>query len=147
MNMRGGRVRWLLASVAIILGCNDGGNGTDPRDTSIQGSEPFTFAVISDIHVRLPGNPDDRSYNAAQNLANLDEAVGSIARNHPDADLVMVTGDLVGCLFSEDPADYGGGAATPADVFKQAMDRLPLPYYPVLGNHDYEVGFDASSEA
>jgi len=145
MDMRRGRLRVLIAGLAILLGCNDGGNPADPRDTSIQGSEPFTFVVISDLHVRLPGNPDDGSYNAAQNLANLDEAIATIARDHADADLVMVTGDLVGCLFSENPADYGGGATTPADVYKQAMDRLPLPCYSILGNHDYLVGFDPST--
>ena len=134
-----------LAAVVLLFACKDGGSEADPRETSVQGPEPFTFVVLSDIHVRLPGNPDDRAYDAAQNLANLDAAVATIGRDYPDADLVMVTGDLVGCLFSENPADYGGGAATPADVFKQMMDRLPVSYYPILGNHDYEVGFDASS--
>ncbi len=105
-------------------------------------NEPFEIVVLSDIHTRVPGNPDDGVYDSLKNLANLMLAVDLINENHGDADFVVVTGDLVGCLFSEDPLDYIGGTDTPPELFKFQMDHLTLPYYVALGNHDYQIGFD-----
>ncbi len=102
----------------------------------------FFFIVLSDTHVRLPGNPDDQSYDNAGNIANLQAAIDGINTNYSDADFVMVTGDLVGCLFSEDPDDYLIGEDNPAERYKAMMDELEMPYYGALGNHDYQKGFD-----
>jgi Big-like domain-containing protein/calcineurin-like phosphoesterase family protein len=104
----------------------------------------FFFVVLSDTHVRLPGNPDDDNYDNAGNIANLEAAIDTINANYSNADFVMVTGDLVGCLFSEDPADYGVGVDNPAERYKAMMDELDMPYYSALGNHDYEKGFDTT---
>ena len=105
----------------------------------------FFFVVLSDVHVRIPGNADNLYYDNAQNINNLEQAVDEINRRFPGADFVMLTGDLVGTLFSADPADYAAGFDTPADRFKAIMDRLSMPYHAALGNHDYSVGFNAGN--
>ncbi len=101
----------------------------------------FFFVLISDTHVRIPGNPDDAYYSAQSNLDHLAEAIGRIAEDFADAAFVAHTGDMVGCLFSENLADYAAGNDTPADRFKAMMDALPFPYHAVMGNHDYESSF------
>lgn len=117
-----------------LNGCGDE-EGADQDDS-------FTFVVISDTHVRLPGNPDEVTYKSQANLDNLEGVVSTLNRDYPEAVCVVVTGDLVGCLFSDDPTDYLTGQANPAEVFKHHMDQLSMPYYPVLGNHDYQKGYD-----
>jgi hypothetical protein len=104
--------------------------------------DSFTFIVISDTHVRLPGNPDEVDHKNQENLDHLEGVVATLNRDYPDAVCVVITGDLVGCLFSDDPADYLTGQTNPAEVFKHHMDQLAMPYYPVLGNHDYQKGYD-----
>jgi 3',5'-cyclic AMP phosphodiesterase CpdA len=75
-------------------------------------------------------------------MANLMLTVDLINENYAQADFVAVTGDLVGCLFSEDPDDYLFGGDNPAETFRNFFDHLVLPYYTALGNHDYHTGFD-----
>lgn len=104
--------------------------------------EPFRFVIISDTHVRLPGNPDDADYDNQQNLDNLAAAVATINADYAAADFVAVTGDLAGALFSENVDDYGVGTENPAETFKEMMDQSTIPYYPVLGNHDYQKTYD-----
>lgn len=132
----------LIAGLVAFHGCKDTGGGGDAQDST----NAFKFIVISDVHVRLPGNPDDGLYNNAGNIAALSEAITRINAEQYDADLVMITGDLTGCLFSSNPADYGTGADNPAEAFKRMMDSLAMPYYAALGNHDYEDGVTATGE-
>ncbi len=101
-------------------------------------SEPFTFVVISDPHIRLPGNPDDGTYNAQKNIDNLTAAVNTINNELGHAKFVAVTGDLVGALFSSNPDDYPDDAHTPAHMFRSIMRNLSMPWEVVLGNHDYQ---------
>lgn len=101
----------------------------------------FYFVLISDTHVRIPGNPDDDYYSAQSNLDNLAEAIGTIGSDFSSAAFVVLTGDMVGCLFSEELNDYAAGNDTPADRFKAMMDALLIPYRVVMGNHDYESSF------
>lgn len=115
-------------------------------DTNIsEKTKPFEIVVVSDIHLRVPGNPDDIFFNNQRNLANLMLAVDLMNENYAHADFVAVTGDLVGCLFSENPYDYQGRGDTPPEVFKRLFDHLILPYHIALGNHDYYVGFDPTT--
>ncbi len=111
-------------------------------DEGGEDADAFTFIVITDTHTRLPGNPDEVDYDGQENLDNLEGVVERINQDYPDAACVVVTGDLVGCLFSDDPDDYLTGEDNPAERFKALMDRLVAPYYPVLGNHDYQKGYD-----
>jgi 3',5'-cyclic AMP phosphodiesterase CpdA len=123
-----------------VLACG-GGGGEDPIKPS---ADSFKIIVLSDVHVRLPGNPDDTQYDNAGNLARFTEAINRIKNSHADADLVVVTGDLTGCLFSDNPDDYGVGQDNPAERFKSMIETLGKPYYVILGNHDYLKGFDTT---
>jgi 3',5'-cyclic AMP phosphodiesterase CpdA len=126
----------LILLVLCLVGCRDNdAPQTDDRS-------PFEIVVVSDVHVRLPGNPDDGFYDNQANLANAMLTVDRINERHLDADFVAVTGDLVGCLFSEIPEDYLTGENNPAERFKYLFDHLMLPYHVALGNHDYHTGFD-----
>lgn len=115
--------------------------GCWPDDNSDE-NRPFKIVVVSDIHVRIPGNMDDDFYNNQENLDNARHTIELINEYYSDADFVTVTGDLVGCLFSEDPDDYLTGSENPAEKFKQLFDDLIPPYHVAFGNHDYYVGFD-----
>ncbi len=103
----------------------------------------FRFLIISDLQVRIPGFPDDPWYESQTNLDNLNTTINTINTKSEGADFLVVTGDMVGCLFSEDPDDYGTGSINPAETMKSMVDQLTIPWYPVLGNHDYHKGFDA----
>lgn len=130
----------VLLMVLGLAGCLEG--DTPAPDNRA----PFKIVVASDIHVRVPGNPDDGYYDSQANLANAMLAVDRINETHSDADFVAVTGDLVGCLFSETPDDYVMNANDPASQFKHLFDHLMLPYYTAPGNHDYHTGFDPVSQ-
>jgi 3',5'-cyclic AMP phosphodiesterase CpdA len=119
-----------------LAGCRDS-DAPPPEDRS-----PFNIVVVSDIHVRLPGNPDDGYYDSQANLANAMLAVDLINETYPDADFVAVNGDLVGCLFSENLGDYLFQESNPPVQFRDLFDHLMKPYYMTLGNHDYHTGFD-----
>lgn len=125
----------ILSILILISGCRR-------EDDTPDEISPFEIIVISDIHVRIPGNPDDGYYDNRRNIADLMLTVDLINEKYSDADFVAVTGDLVGCLFSEDPYDYPGEGDNPPAAFKKLFDHLTLPYYVALGNHDYFVGFD-----
>ena len=128
-----------LLVIGIAFGlCGCGNEAGDGR---------FKFALISDLHVRLPGNPDDQDHDNQGNIDNLEATVGTINSRFGDSEFVMVTGDLVGCLFSENPGDYLIGQPNPAEKCKDIMDGLDMPWYAALGNHDYHSGYDVADGA
>jgi 3',5'-cyclic AMP phosphodiesterase CpdA len=126
----------LIMFTMVSTGCRDN------ETPSSADRSAFEFIVVSDIHVRLPGNPDDGYYDNQTNLANAMLAVDLINEQYGDADFVAVSGDLVGCLFSENIHDYQTHGSNPAVQFRTLFDHLRLPYYVALGNHDYHTGFD-----
>jgi len=115
----------------------------DGDEEEVEAGEPFRFLVISDTHIRLPGRPDDGLYDNQGNIDNLEASVSRINDEFSEADFVAVTGDLVGCLYSEDPDDYGIGGENTAETFKSTMDDLTMPYHVTLGNHDYQKDYDS----
>ncbi len=85
------------------------------------GSGKVKFIHLSDIHI-LPRPQTIRDIDVC---ARLDAAVNSICTNFSDAAFCMVTGDL---------SDRGESAAYFEG--RAILDRLPMPWYPLLGNHD-----------
>lgn len=79
------------------------------------------FIHISDIHLiagsQLLYGIDPRT--------RLDAAVNSICSHFADAEFCMVTGDLT-----------DKGEAEAYREVKEKLDRLPFPWYPLMGNHD-----------
>jgi 3',5'-cyclic AMP phosphodiesterase CpdA len=132
----------LAVALFMLFGCGGGGGDANPVTPS---ADSFKFIVISDVHVRLPGNLDDAVYDNAKNREHFNGALDLIKTNHPDADFVIVNGDNTGCLFSHSLEDYGIGEDNPAETFKTMMDSLGMPFYVALGNHDYQDGFNVSA--
>lgn len=86
------------------------------------------FIHLTDPHLTSPGvrlyglDPHER----------LAGAIDHIARNHADAEFCAVTGDLT---HWGEPAAY--------EALGAILGRLPMPVYPILGNHDDRACFRA----
>ena len=76
----------LLFLILGLAGCR-GNDDSSPVDRS-----PFKIVVVSDIHVRVPGNPDDGFYDSQANQANSMLVVDRINEIHMDADFVAEIG-------------------------------------------------------
>ena len=97
-----------------------------------QGSDRFLFAVISDTHIW--SDPE-----ALQNR--IFEQTAAILNSHsPPIDFVVLTGDIVHKLPSDDPTLYDEYPYTPLGEFVRLASLLAMPLYPVMGNHDYYTG-------
>ncbi|WP_424927722.1 metallophosphoesterase [Amaricoccus tamworthensis] len=80
------------------------------------------FIVVSDLHLV----PDPEELSCTLNPAKrLHQAVDHINETHPDAAF---------CVFAGDLADDAARGAY--DVLKGGTDRLAMPSYPTMGNHD-----------
>lgn len=79
------------------------------------------FIHLSDLHLTENGT----ALFGVVPEARLDAAVDSILRDHADASFCVLSGDL---------AD--AGASNAYATLARAMARLPMPVYPMVGNHD-----------
>ena len=90
------------------------------------------FIHITDPHLVTPG----------EELFDLDPyerlraCVDDVLAHHCDAGLCVLTGDLA---HRGEPAAYAGLA--------EQLARLPMPVYPLLGNHDHRANFVAAFPA
>lgn len=76
---------------------------------------------LSDLHLIRPG----QLLYGTSPLDRLQLAIDGILEAHADAEFCLLTGDL---------ANAGGEAAYRS--LAQALARLPMPAYPLVGNHD-----------
>ena len=76
---------------------------------------------LSDLHLIQPG----QTLYGASPLERLQLAIDGILEAHGDAEFCLLTGDL---------ADAGSDIAYRS--LAQALTRLPMPAYPLVGNHD-----------
>ncbi len=83
---------------------------------------------VTDLHLRAPGE----RVAGLDPTASLSVAIDDINRNHPDADLVVFTGDL-----SDD------GSIASYRSLEAAIGRLVPPSRLLLGNHDDRSAFRA----
>lgn len=81
---------------------------------------------VSDTHIVPPG----RGLLGLDPRARLEACVADINRNHGDADLCLITGDL---------ADRGEIAAY--EVLREVLSALEVPYRLLIGNHDDRGNF------
>jgi 3',5'-cyclic AMP phosphodiesterase CpdA len=84
---------------------------------------------LTDPHVRAHGECV-RTVDTATRFA---AVVDDVARRHADADLVVVTGDLVG---DREPASYA--------LFRDLIGRIRAPVRLLMGNHDRRALFRAA---
>jgi 3',5'-cyclic AMP phosphodiesterase CpdA len=80
-----------------------------------QASEPFRFALLSDLHV----NPNDPE--PAEDLQNAVNDVNALK----GIDFVLITGDV---------SNFGDTVSLKAA--KQMLEKLHMPFYIIPGNHD-----------
>lgn len=84
---------------------------------------------LSDLHLVAPGRP----LFGAVPSERLAQAIDAIARDHADAALCLLTGDLA-------DADHD-------DAYRELVrlvGRLPMPVCPMVGNHDDRAGLRAA---
>jgi len=93
--------------------------------------EILRFAVITDMHLK----PDAEHAN---NLV-MAETVQILNAMDPPVELVLLTGDLVDELPSDDPAYYDEHDDTALHQLEVLLAGLDAPWLAVLGNHDYYI--------
>lgn len=86
----------------------------------------FKFIVLSDLHLSAPGVP----VNGLDTGRRLAQAIEVILRDHADAALVLLAGDL---------ADQGEVAAY--HHLRDLLRQVPMPVHITLGNHDDRSAF------
>jgi len=115
------------SALGLLSSCNGSQDGDGDDDSAAD--ERFRFAVITDLHLK----PDPQHAN---NLV-LAETVGILNAMEPPVELVLLTGDLVDELPSEDPAHYDDHQDTALHQLQSLLAGLEVPWLAALGNHDY----------
>jgi len=84
------------------------------------------FIHISDIHLTSPGD----TIGGRDPRANFEYALTHILKDHRDAELMVITGDL---------SDWG--ERRDYEWLKQRIDEFPIPVQLCIGNHDHRATF------
>ena len=79
---------------------------------------------ITDTHLVAPG----RSLYQTDPYERLAQCIDDVVANHADAAFCVITGDLA---HKGEPEAYAGMA--------KQLSRLPMPVYPLAGNHDFRA--------
>jgi len=115
------------------LGLAAGCGGETDDDDSAGGDEttPIRFAVITDMHLK----PDvDHTNNQV-----MSETIQILNAMEPPIDFVLLTGDLIDELPSDDPTYYDENTDTALHRTQELLAELAMPWFAVLGNHDYYI--------
>ena len=109
--------------LGLASGCKRSG------DDTADGDELFHFAVITDCHLR--GDPDHRNGQVMeQTLAILEDFEVPVS-------FVVITGDVVDELPSDDPEYYETEEDTAIGRLQDIIAGTSLPVHLAMGNHDY----------
>ena len=76
---------------------------------------------ITDTHL-MPRGTELHGLNPCERL---EACIASIKEFHADAELCIITGDLTDCGDREAYRD-----------FRKILQQLPIPFHPLIGNHD-----------
>jgi Icc protein len=90
-------------------------------------STPFYFLHLSDTHIMAEPRQEQHGVSP---YASLERAITQICTLDPPPAFVVFTGDLIN---DDDPQSYRN--------LKQLTDRLPVPTYFAMGNHDLRQPF------
>ena len=81
---------------------------------------------ITDTHL-MPRGTDLHGLNPCERL---EACIASIKESHADAELCIITGDLTDQSHRKAYHD-----------FREILQQLPMPYHPLIGNHDHRKIF------
>ncbi len=106
-----------------LAGCKEGADDSGDSD------ERFWFAVITDLHIKA-----DPEHHNREVLA---QTLGILEDFEPPVSFVLISGDLVDDLPSDDPAYYEEHDDTALHVLEAELAASAVPCHVVMGNHDY----------
>lgn len=106
-----------------LTGCKNGDNDTGTDD------EVFYFAVMTDLHIKADPEHHNREVMA--------ETLGILEGYEVPVSFVLMSGDLVDDLPSDDPSYYETNDDTALHVLEAELAATSLPCHLVMGNHDY----------
>ena len=89
------------------------------------------FAVINDLHAHFDPGSIAKGYPGANQRAEWMLAQFEEGGAHADVDFVILAGDMI---HGENLTTI----TTEMKAFKDRLDRLVVPYYPVCGNHEIQ---------
>ena len=124
---------WLLIILSIILNfifgsCNDGQRYP---------TGDFYAVIVSDTHVSLDKSKIDR-------LNKLSKMI--ISEELSDVHFIVNTGDVVSRVYGEYRNDNPDTSDNRLRRAVEAFKKMQIPWYFVMGNHDYKIGPDRDSD-
>jgi len=123
-------------TVSVIEDIPGPGPTPTPTATPEPSFEPFSFAIISDLHIGRYPEYDGDEYYLTRRLKESVRLINEKVESGSNIKFVVVLGDL-----SEN------GVHGELDKAKTILHTLSVPYVPVIGNHDVEhTGSSANFE-
>lgn len=111
------------------------GNNTHTLDEIVD--KDYSLLILSDIHISNDEKKDQR-------LIDMISAVND--GMFENLDMLVITGDAVSSFQRfRDEGDLPGNQR--AEKFIKIINRIEIPWYIVLGNHDYKIDSDRDSDA
>jgi len=98
----------------------------------------FYVMVISDIHISRDEDKDTR-------LNILIEQLDS--DYYPKTECLVLTGDVVSKVYSDKKNGVHLESSNNLAKLMIMLNELTIPYYPLMGNHDYKIDGDKDSDA
>lgn len=127
------KIAFLAVITLLIISCGK----TDSGENDKVIENDFSILVLSDIHISNDESKDVR-------LRNLVDSIN--AGHFENLDLLVATGDLVSSFYKNrnNGDDFDNNRAA---KLKSIIQEVKIPYYLVLGNHDYKIDGDKDSDA
>ncbi|RMI14690.1 MAG: hypothetical protein D6681_04770 [Calditrichaeota bacterium] len=125
----------IFGAAALLLTCVKPQNKPpDYRENQIA----FRAVYISDTHVSNDMEKDAR-------LKRLVDILNE--QKPPKVELLLHGGDLVSSVFDKHPQQFPQQAVNRLAKAVQILNRLHIPWYPAMGNHDYKLWSGRDSDA
>lgn len=121
---------YLMLNLLFLSGCVS-------QFTCTLNGEGASIALITDVHISNDESKDNRLRNFI-NKVNAEEI---------KADMIVVNGDCVSSIFTDRNHDRTDERNNRLARFYEIMNTSQVPYFIVMGNHDYKIDSDKDSDA